>query len=157
LPETLFHAPLCPKERPKGSLTPKETAITKKRLWIIAAVAAAALLWETLLGWLGHAVILALEWLELTVDTIFEELLSFTPEASQMATAWTGFVVLLVLLGWGGYRLRQFYLGSKDRAIAWKQEKQEAFYRWWGGLPWFKKLGYAASVCAFLTLMILTS
>ena len=126
-------------------------------MWIIAGLAAAALLWDTLLGWLGHAIILALEWLELTVDVIYEELLSLTPETSQMATAWTGFLTALALMVWGGLKLRQLYLRYKEKGLAWKQAKLDEFWQWWGALPWFKKLGYMASVCVFLALMILTN
>lgn len=126
-------------------------------MWIIGGAAAAVLLWDTLLGWFGHAIILALEWLELTVDVLYEEVLSLTPEASQMATAWTGFLAALALLVWGGWKLRRLYLNYKDRGVAWKQARQEEFRQWWRRLSWLKKLGYVASVGAFLALMILTN
>jgi len=137
--------------------TNEERAINKKNLAIIGVLIVFAFTWDTLLGWLGHAIILILEWLELTVDTIYEELLNLAPEASQMATAWTGFLAALALIGWGAYRLRKLYLVYKDKALAWKQTKQAEFSRWWAALPWFKKLGYAASVCAFVALMIVTN
>lgn len=115
------------------------------------------MLWDTLLEWLAHAVILALEWLELTVDVLYEELLSLSPEESQLATAWTGLAVFIALLTWAGFKIRRLYRVYKERGLAWKRAKEAEFWGWWGLLPWFKKLGYAASVCAFLALMVLTN
>lgn len=126
-------------------------------MWIIAGLFAMWLLWDELLGWLVHAIILALEWLELTVDVLYEELLSLTPEASQLATAWTGLAALIALITWSGFKLRKFYLRYREQGMAWKQAKKDEFRTWWGMQPWFKKLGYAASLCAFLALMVLTS
>ncbi len=98
---------------------------------------------------------LAFEWAEKTGDILFEEVVGLAPEASQKATAWTGLFLIIGLLSWGGYALRQKYLRAKAAAPKWLSDRKTEMKTWWAALPWTQKLAHIVGGLVLLSLMVL--
>jgi hypothetical protein len=118
---------------------------------IIGAIFGLLLGGELLLPVLEEIGMLLFEWVEKTMDIFFEEAFEMAPAAAQKATAWTGLLLILGLLGWGGYSLHQRYLRMKAAAPQWWAEQMRA----WNGLPWRAKLSYIALAAALLSILAL--
>jgi len=108
-----------------------------------------------LLPLVEEGLILALETLELTVDTVFETLVGLTAEQAQRATAWSGFLTFVGLLGWAGYAMRKRYLMMESRAPIWWAEKKQGMRREWQEMSWKEKLVYSGAVVLILGMLVL--
>jgi hypothetical protein len=118
-------------------------------LLAISAIALGLLHWELVWEMLSEAVLLSLEAGEEALDTVYEAA-GLNPALSQIATAYTGFVLGLVLLYFivrKTIRLAQalqksmvFYrdiYGTNYKK--WRQQKREELLIWWGSLDWMQK------------------
>lgn len=85
-------------------------------------------------------IVLALEWLELSLDTVFEEVLKFEPYGAQKATAWTGALVFFLLLIWCAHYLRNRYQRVQRAWPQWSAARKNEFAEWWAALSWELKL-----------------
>jgi hypothetical protein len=130
--------------------------INKKIYWIIAGVSLFLVLGDHLLEWVGEALFLSLETLEMSVDTLYEDVFHLDAEASQQATAWTGFVVFVALLIWLGLKLRRQYLRLRELAPDWWAEQKSEFKAWWQTLPPRMKLAHFLGGLTVLTLLSLS-
>jgi len=130
-------------------------------LLTIAAIALSLLYWELVWETLSEGVILALEAGEEALDTVYEAA-GLNPALSQIATAYTGFVLALVLLYFivrKTIRLTQAL--RKSSALyrdaygtiykKWRDKKREALLSWWESLDWMQK---TAAVTALLLIGI---
>lgn len=113
-------------------------AINKKILIVTAVLFSLILGGELWLPLLEELVILAFEWAHKALDVFYEDVVGLEPEATQKAAAYTGLLLLIALLAWGGHALYKKCLLFKaswgDRKADWKA--------CWAALPWFTKLGY---------------
>lgn len=110
---------------------------------------------DVILPAIEEGIILFLETLELAADTLFEQALHLAPEVAQLATAWTGLIVLIVLLTWGGFKLKALYHRAKTALPLWRDAKLAELRAWWQTLPWTQKLVVLVSALGSLTLLIL--
>lgn len=124
-------------------------------LWILAGIALLVIGGELILPFLGEGLILLLETLELTVDTLFEELLHFAPQSAQLATAWLGLIVLVLLLVWGSIRLKGLYDHAKEAAPACREAKLKAVQSWWTSLVWYHQILIVAYGVGLMLLILL--
>jgi hypothetical protein len=93
---------------------------------------------EILLPLLEELGLLAFEWAHKTLDVFFEVLIGLESESSQKASAYTGLILLVALLVWGGRVLHKKY---QLFMASWGDIKSE-WLAWWNTLPWFTKLAY---------------
>ncbi len=98
-------------------------------------------MWLPLVEELG---ILALEWAHKTLDFLYEDVLGLEDDASKKASAWTGFLLIIILIVWGGRKLHQLYQHMKATFPQWWLEKKAGMSNWWASLPWLLKLAYIA-------------
>jgi len=96
---------------------------------------------------------LAFEWAHKTLDVLYTDLFGLEDDASQKASAWTGLFLLLGLLAWGGYTLRQKYLRAKAIAPHWWAERKAELKAWWATLPWTLKLAHATGCLVLLGIL----
>ena len=71
-----------------------------------------------------HAVFIALETLELLVDTFLESIIGLTLYEAQAVTAWLGFGTFLLLLVFGLKRLNILMQRLKAQVPAWWEEEK---------------------------------
>ena len=133
----------------------KETPINKKTALILVGIFVVVIGADLILPVVEEGVVLLLETLELAVDTLFEELLHLAPEVAQLATAWTGLIVLIVLLTWGGFKLKALYHRAKITLPLWWDAKVAELRAWWQALPWTQKLAVLVTTLGSLALLIL--
>ena len=118
---------------------------------ILAAVTTLVMNFEIIWEFLAEAVPLALEVVEQALDTFFESVVKLSPVFSQMATAYTGFVVFLVLLYFVSRKAIKVYAIAKVKknqiievyANAWAQlcgSVKTSFQTWWDSLDSFNKV-----------------
>lgn len=113
-------------------------AINKKILIVTVVLFCLILGGELWLPLLEELVILAFEWAHKTLDVFYEDVVGLEPEATQKAAAYTGLLLLIALLAWGGRALHKKYRLFK---ASWGDRKAALKARW-AALPWFTKLGY---------------
>ncbi|QFY44409.1 hypothetical protein F6R98_18690 [Candidatus Methylospira mobilis] len=127
----------------------------------ISAIAVSFLYWELIWELLSEGVILALEAGEEALDTVYEAI-GLNPALSQIATAYTGFVLGLVLVY---FIVRKTVQLAKilQKKIAlyrdaygtvykqWQHNKQERILAWWESLDWMQK---TAAISALLLIGI---
>ena len=73
---------------------------------------------------------LLLETLELLVDHLFE-IIGLGADAAQVATAWSGMLIVLAALAWAIYWLRGHYLRGKQATSDWWHRKTDGMVREW--------------------------
>jgi len=145
----------------------KQPALTllKGILWVALVVAAATVLamnYEIVWEVLAEFVPVVFEVLEESLDTFYEKVVRLSPMFAQMATAYTGFVALLVVLylvirkGIKAYRKAQVKKAELTEVYvnAWEQwygSIQAAALNWWNGLDFPSKI---VAVVAFVLLGI---
>lgn len=128
---------------------------------VIAAIAVSFLYWELIWELLAEGVILALEAGEEALDTVYEAV-GLNPALSQIATAYTGFVLALVLIYFivrktiQLARILQKKIAYYREAYAmvykkWQHNKQERILIWWESLDWMQK---TAAITALLLIGI---
>jgi hypothetical protein len=120
---------------------------------ITAVLFGLALGGEMLLPLLEEVAMLAFEWAHKTLDILFTDVFGFGDDASQKASAWTGLLLILGLLGWGGYVLRQKYLRAKTAAPRWWAEQKAEWKVRWAALPWFTKLAYVVGYAGLVGIL----
>jgi len=130
-------------------------AINKKVVLILVSIFLLAIAGELIFPVIGEGGLLLLETLELTVDTLFEELLDFAPESAQLATAWIGLFFLLALLVWGVIKLTALYRSAREGAPAWWARKLRELQTWWESLAWYHQLLAVAYGVGVLLLVLL--
>ena len=128
---------------------------------IIACIALGVMYWEILWDFVSEVVPLTLEFIEETLDSLFE-LIGLTPGIAQMATAYTGVVLALVVF----YILlrksitvtqktRQtvsaYKTVYKDLGNRWYARKRAKALEWWENLDWLHRI---ATVCALVLIGI---
>lgn len=129
----------------------------KALLWrLLGAVLAIAVLvlgvmnWELVWEVLSEGIMLALEAGEEALDTVFEAA-GLNPALSQMATAYTGFVLALVFFYFIVRKaMRLSHVLRKNIALyrdaygaayrKWHQKKREEILQWWETLDWMQKI-----------------
>ncbi len=97
---------------------------------------------ELMLPFFEELGVLALEWAHKTLDFLFEDVLGLEDEASKKASAWTGFLLIIVLAVWTGSKLYQQYLRLKASFPQWWTERKVEMNDWWSSLPLSLKLAY---------------
>jgi hypothetical protein len=134
----------------------------KGLLWSGAVIAVFVLLgiyWELAWEILAEFVPLALESAEQALDTVFEAV-GLSPAIAQMATAYTGFVVLLVTL---------YFLLRKSISVSRRTRETIALYkatystvgrRWWEGtraavLGWWRDLDWLHKIATVAALVLI--
>ncbi|HUL10569.1 MAG TPA: hypothetical protein VLU73_00105 [Methylococcaceae bacterium] len=110
---------------------------------------------DLILPILKEGVVLILESLELMVDTLFEELLHFAPEVAQLATAWTGLILLIALLIWGSVKLKAVYYRLRAAAPVWWAAQMNDTRTWWESLIWYHQVLVVACGVGVLLLMLM--
>jgi hypothetical protein len=110
---------------------------------------------EMTLHVLEEAILIPLEFLEKFVDIGYETLGGLDSYASQKATAWTGAVVFVALLIWGGYKLKKLYHRAMAAAPTWWEAKKAQMREEWRAMSWKEKAGYMGSVIAMFGLLSL--
>jgi hypothetical protein len=128
--------------------------LLKGLLWIALAIAAVTLLamnYEIVWEALAEVVPLALEVAEKTLDTFFEAVVRLNPGLASIATAYTGFVLFLVVLYLLSRKAITAYKKAQARKgelltvyrDAWSQicdSAKVAYLRWWNGLSFADKI-----------------
>jgi hypothetical protein len=115
----------------------------------LAGIILLVVYWEVVWEILREVVPLALETGEEALDSIFE-LLGLSPTIAQMATAYTGFVLVLVSLYFVLRKSITVSRKAKERASAyreayasvgkqWWEAQRGSISAWWGELDWFQK------------------
>ena len=130
-------------------------AINKKYLIVIAALFGLVLGGELLLPLLEEVADLAFEWTHKTLDLLFSEVFGLAEEGAQKASAWSLLLLIVALLGWGGYLLRKKFLQAKAALPLWRAERKAELQAWWIELPWTLKLAHVAGVLALLGILAL--
>jgi hypothetical protein len=130
-------------------------------LLAIATIAVSLLYWELIWEMLSEGIILALEAGEEALDTAYEAI-GLNPALSQIATAYTGFVLGLVLLYFVVRKIIQIIRALRKTAAfyrdaygtvyrKWHNKKREALLIWWESLDWMQK---TAAITALLLIGI---
>jgi len=133
----------------------KGNAINKKVVLILVSILVLAIAGHLILPVLGEGSLLLLETLELTVDTLFEELLDFAPESAQIATAWIGLITLVALLVLGGLKLKATLQSVRKSAPSWWANKLHELQSWWESLVWYHQVLAVAYGVGLLFLLLL--
>jgi hypothetical protein len=129
---------------------------SKKFYWFLAGITLIFIFSDSLLHLVGEAVFLSLETLEMSVDTMFEELFHLAPESSQLATAWTGATVFVILLVWIWKKLKKLNQRFQNGFPGWWIEQKKEFYAWWNPLPGPLKLAHYVGGMAIITILTLS-
>jgi hypothetical protein len=127
----------------------------------ITAITLSVLYWELLWEVLSEGVILTLEAGEEALDTLYEAI-GLNPALSQIATAYTGFVLGLVLLYFIARKiihLTKILQRLSARSLhsyrttykKWHAQKRDEILIWWTSLDWMQK---TAAVTALLLIGI---
>jgi hypothetical protein len=152
----------APKSKFKNWNSPAFTLL-KGILWIAVAIAAVTLLvmnYEIVWELLAEVVPLVFEVLEESLDTFFEKVVRLNPMMAQMATAYIGFVLLLVVL----YLLVRKGIKIYRKAQAKKQELtsvySNAWHEWYSGLQtsalnWWASLDFTNKIVAVIAFVLL--
>jgi hypothetical protein len=130
-------------------------------LLVITALALSLLHWELVWETLSEVLLLTLEAGEEALDTLFEAA-GLNPAVSQMATAYTGFVLALVAVYFIVRKtIRLTHALRENIALyreaygtiykKWRVKKQAELLSWWESLDWMQK---AAAATAFLLIGI---
>lgn len=116
----------------------------------VVALVLAIMNWEVVWEVFSEGIMLALEAGEEALDTAFEAI-GLNPALSQMATAYTGFVLALVLL-YFLIRKTMRFAQSLQKNIAlyreaygvaysrWHEQKREMILQWWETLDWMQRI-----------------
>lgn len=96
---------------------------------------------------------LAFEWTHKMLDLLYTHVFGMDDEASQKASAWTLFFLVVALIGWVGYLLYKLYLRAKATLPAWWAKQQAQRKAWWADLPWFKKLVYGVGYLCLVVIL----
>lgn len=104
---------------------------------------------------LEEAGILAFEWTEKTLDVFYESLFDMAPESAQKATAWTGLLLILLLIGWGGRSVHGNYHKTKANFSHWRKDKKAELEAWWQGLPWSMKIAHALGLSLLIVVLMM--
>ncbi len=148
----------------RGGKSPTLTLL-KGMAWlavISGAIAALVMYYDVVWNLLSEVVPLILEVIEESLDTFFETVVKLNPGFAQMATAYTGFVLFLIvfyLLSRKAVKLYYKTRAKKDELVEiytsawrdWSDRIKEAFWRWWNSLDMVNK---AVAVTAFVLLGI---
>jgi hypothetical protein len=110
---------------------------------------------ELLLPFFEELGILALEWAHKTLDFLYEDVLGLEDDASKKASAWTGFLLIIVLIGWGCHKLHQLYQRTKVAFPQWWTERMAEMIDWWASLPWLFKLAYIVGSLGLIGILAL--
>ncbi len=128
---------------------------------VIAIIVLGVIYWEYVWNLVSEFVPLGLEFMEKTLDTLFE-LIGLSPSVASMATAYTGVVAGLVVF----YILlrksitltkstRQavtvYKQAYKDLGSQWYDRKRAQALGWWESLDLMQKI---AAVCAFVLIIV---
>lgn len=108
--------------------------IIKSLAWGIGAITVGVLIgenFETIFELLKEGVILLLEFCEEILDLFFEKVLKLGPTVAPMLTAYTGFVIALVLLYFLVRKCIKLYHQVTAVLTVWKQAYINAFDIWW--------------------------
>ena len=130
-------------------------AIIKRIVWILGGLVGLILGGEMVFHPLGEAIVILLEFLEKFTDIAYETLAGMDAYQSQKATAWTGFIVALGLLFWGGIKLKKLYYRAKAAAPQWWEDKKKEIRLEWQQMSWKEKAGYLGGVFAMVGLLTL--
>ena len=86
---------------------------------------------------------------------LFEDVIGMEDYAAKKASAWTGFFLLIGLIGWGCYKLYQLYLRVKGAFPQWWAERKLETGDWWASLSWMLKLAYVFGVLGLVAILVL--
>ena len=131
------------------------TTINKKLLFIVVILFSLVLGGELMLPFIEELGVLALEWAHKTLDFLFEDILGLEDDASKKASAWTGFLLIIVLVSWGAYKLYQQYLGLKVAFPKWWGKRKKEMNDWWTSLPPFLKLAYVLGSLVLMGILVM--
>ena len=129
--------------------------INKKFLFIVVILFSLVLGGELMLPFIEELGVLALEWAHKTLDFLFEDILGLEDDASKKASAWTGFLLIIVLVSWGGYKLYQQYQGLKVAFPKWWGKRKKEMNDWWTSLPPFLKLAYVLGSLVLMGILVM--
>ncbi len=132
---------------------PPQVSPIRGLIWLtlfIAAVVLGVMYWEILWDLISEFVPLTLEFVEESLDTLFE-LVGLSPPIAQMATAYTGVVIALALFY---ILLRKSITISKktrqtvtayksvykDLSNQWYARKRAQALEWWETLDWMQRI-----------------
>ena len=99
--------------------------------------------------------VLALEWAHKTLDFLFEDIIGLEDDASKKASAWTGFLLIIMLVVWGGYKLYQQYLRMKVALPGWWRKRKHEMNDWWTSLSPFIKLVYVLGGLVLVGILVM--
>ena len=133
----------------------KGAAINKKFLFIVACLFGLVLGGELLLPVVEEVAILAFEWIEKTVDALYETVFDMASESAQKAGAWTLLFLFTGLLIWASYFVHGKYLQAKRAAPIWWAGKKSELQRWWSSLTITMKLAHIAGYLALVVILVL--
>lgn len=150
------------------SLKPKfisEPALTliKGVAWVVVGIAALTGLimnYELVLELLGEAGPMVLEIAESTLDTFFEKVVRLNPMFAQMATAYTGFVLVLLLLYLLVRKSIQIYQKAQTKSHEFGEVYSKAWQEWYGEireslLKWWESLTMVNKVVATVAFILI--
>ncbi|PZN77641.1 MAG: hypothetical protein DM484_14160 [Candidatus Methylumidiphilus alinenensis] len=131
------------------------TTINKKILFIIVILFSLVLAGELMLPFIEELGVLALEWVHKTLDFLFEDILGMEDDASKKASAWTGFLLITLLVVWGVYKLYQHYLLMKSAFPKWWRKRKKEMHDWWSTLTLFLKLAYVFGSLVLVGILVM--
>ncbi len=129
---------------------------------ISGAIAGLVMYYDVIWDLLAEAVPLVLEVIEESLDTFFESVVKLNPGFAQMATAYTGFVLFLIVFYLLSRKAIKVYYKARAKKNElteiytsawrdWSDAIKEAFWRWWNSLDLVNK---AVAITAFVLLGI---
>jgi len=118
---------------------------------LIAILVAIGMNYEIIWDLLAEAVPVLFEVIEDAMDTFFETVVRLTPAFAQMATAYFGFVIALILLYFLGRKSIGWWRRGDAAYTSWKATyfgawrdwtlvQQTRFLAWWDTLDWGNKV-----------------
>ena len=129
--------------------------INKKILFIIVILFSLVLGGELMLPLIEELGVLALEWAHKTLDFLYEDVLGMEDDASKKASAWTGFLLIIALVAWAGYKLYQQYLRLKATFPKWWKGRKKEMNDWWTSLSPFLKLAYLIGGLVLMAILVM--
>lgn len=140
-----------------------QAALIKNLLWVVAGIAvgvAVAMNYELVWELLSESVPLLFEFIEKALDTFFERVLGLGPGIAQMATAYIGFVTLLVMSYFLVRKTIKFSKRAKVSMAFWRAAYANAGRRWWEArraatLRWWESLSLADKIVAIIALVLI--
>lgn len=118
---------------------------------LVGILVALGMNYEIIWDLLAELVPVVFEAIENSMDTFFEVVVRLTPAFAQMATAYFGFVIALILLYFLGRKSVQWWRTIDAAYTAWKRTyfgawddwslvQKTRFLAWWNTLDWGNKI-----------------